>query len=73
MPFDGATYFCAVPQIFEFRDGMVYVTDPTLGLTRVFPPHVFYKSFRAAAKAIQECFKAGAEVIPFPERAIAAH
>lgn len=59
---------------FEFRDGLFYAHDPSLGVVRAMRPFALYKTFQRAALAIQEYHaREGvdltAEIIPFPTRA----
>ena len=55
------------PCEFDFRDGLVYVSDPAIGFCRAFRLHTFYATFRNAARCMQEIHATvDAEIIEFP-------
>lgn len=65
---------CEQPVEYDFRDGLVYATDPDTGAIRAFRLRTFYASFHNAAKCMQDCHKrTEAEVIPFPAKGDAGH
>lgn len=62
-----ATVVSEIPCDFEYRDGLVYVTDPSIAVVRAFRLHTFYATFRNAAQCMQEIHATvEAEIIEFP-------
>lgn len=59
------------PILFEYRNGMFYLSDPSLGFLRAMPAESFLRSFEGAAKAITSYLasvdtpQAGGDVVPF--------
>jgi hypothetical protein len=65
-----AAVICEAAVEFEYRSGLFFISDPNTGSRRAMQPHIFYKSFRNAAKAMQDYHsREGAEIIEFPRAA----
>lgn len=61
-----AAIMCEEPCEFEYRDGLIYITDG-LGGCRAYRLQTFYRMFSNAARCMQECHGAQvAEIIVFP-------
>jgi hypothetical protein len=66
----GAAVICEQPVEFEYRSGLFFVRNPATGQRSAMLPHIFYKSFHNAAKAMQDYHsREGAEIIEFPRAA----
>lgn len=67
---DAATVICEAALEFEYRDGLFYVTDPTLNVRKVMRPAEMQQTITAAAICYREFrTRQSAEIIPFPKEA----
>lgn len=68
-----AVVLCEQPSTVEYRKGLFYITDPTLGVTRAMRPAEMLVSFGEAAKALQRYHGLAANpdpvVVEFPRAA----
>jgi hypothetical protein len=67
-----AVILCEQPSSVEYRNGLFYITDPTLGITRAMRLPEMLVSFGEAAKALQNYHGLSTEadtIIQFPRAA----
>lgn len=64
-----AVVLCEQAATVEYRNGLFYITDPTLGITRAMRPAEMLVSFGEAAKALQRyhglCAEEATSIIEF--------
>jgi hypothetical protein len=62
-----AAVVCEQPLEYEYREGLFYITDPTLGVRKVMRPRVFFQSIAAAAECSRQHrpWERSAEIIDF--------
>lgn len=64
------TVVCEVALEFEYRDGLFYITDPTLNVRKLMRPAIMQQTIAAAAICYREFrTEQSAQIIQFPHAA----